>query len=94
MSYLNLALGITTALGIVSSMTAGGVILVIALLSTPTLLGLHKASSLLIAMARSSIFGVAISILGFVFAIIFNLSPGPLISVLCIASLVFLPNKK
>ena len=92
-NYLNLALGFTTALVIVSSMSAVGVILVIALLSTPTLLGLQKASSLWIAMARSSIFGVAISILGFVFAIIFNLSPGPLISVLCIASLVFLPNK-
>ena len=75
-------------------MSAVGVILVIALLSTPTLLGLQKAPSLWIAMARSSIVGLAISVLGFVFAIIFNLSPGPLISVLCVASLIFLPNKK
>ncbi len=93
-SYLNLALGFTTALVIVSSMSAVGVILVIALLSTPTLLGLQKASSLRIAMVRSSIVGLAISVLGFVFSIIFNLSPGPLISVICVTSLIFLLNKK
>ena len=93
-TYLNLALGFTTALVIVSSMSAVGVILVIALLSTPTLLGLQKAPSLWIAMARSSLFGLAISLLGFILAIMLNLSPGPLISVLCVASLVFLPNEK
>jgi len=92
--YLNLALGFTTALVIVSSMSAVGVILVIALLSTPTLLGLKKAPSLWIAMARSSILGLVISLLGFTLAMIFNLSPGPLISVLCIASLVLLAKKK
>ena len=93
-SYLNLALGFTTALVIVSSMSAVGVILVIALLSTPTLLGLQKAPALWIAMARSSIFGLLISVLGFIFALVFNLSPGPLISVLCVFSLVFLPIKQ
>ena len=91
--FLNLALGFTTALVIVSSMSAVGVILVIALLSTPTLLGLQKASSLWIAMARSSLFGLLISIIGFVLAIVLNLSPGPLISVLCVISLILLPNK-
>ncbi len=89
-SYLNVALGLTTALVIVSSMTAVGVILVIALLSTPALLGLRQAPSLWIAMTRSSIFGFAISLAGFVLGMIFNLSPGPLISVICIFALVFL----
>ncbi|WP_320667871.1 metal ABC transporter permease [Prochlorococcus sp. MIT 1307] len=93
-SFLNLALGFTTSLVIVSSMSAVGVILVIALLSTPTLLGLNKATSLWVAMARSSMFGLVISSIGFLMAVIFNLSPGPLISVLCVASLVFLPVKK
>ena len=93
-SFLNLALGFTTALVIVSSMSAVGVILVIALLSTPTLLGLHQAPALGIAMARSSIFGLGISILGFTLAMIFNLAPGPLISVICVASLVFLLKQK
>ncbi len=88
-SFLNLLLGFTTALVIVSSMSAVGVILVIALLSMPTLLGLQKARTLWVAMARSSIFGVGISLLGFVLAMIFNLAPGPLISVLCVASLGF-----
>ena len=87
-SLLNLALSFTTALVIVSSMSAVGVILVIALLSTPTLLGLDKAQSLRIAMMRSSFFGLCISLLGFILSIVFNLSPGPAISVICVASLV------
>ncbi len=91
-SFLNLALGFTTALVIVSSMSAVGIILVIALLSTPTLLGLQKASSLWIAMARSSIFGLVLSLVGFSLAIVLNLPPGPLISVLCVVSLILLPR--
>ncbi len=93
-NFLNLALGFTTALVIVSSMSAVGVILVIALLSAPTLLGLRKAPSLWIAMARSSGFGLVISLFGFMLAMIFNLSPGPLIAVMCVASLVFLSQKR
>ena len=93
-SFLNLALGLTTALVIVSSMSAVGVILVIALLSTPTLWGLQQAQSLWIAMVRSSIFGLALSLIGFLLAMIFNLAPGPLITVLCVVSLVFLSRKK
>ncbi|AAQ00545.1 MULTISPECIES: metal ABC transporter permease [Prochlorococcus] len=90
---LNLALGFTTALVIVSSMSAVGVILVVALLSTPTLWGLIQAPSLWVAMIRSAIFGLCISILGFFLAFQFNLSPGPLISVLCVAGLAILPRK-
>ncbi len=93
-SYLRLALGFATALAIVSSMSAVGVILVIALLSSPTLLGLVQASSLRIAMLRASLFGLLISLVGFFTAITFNLAPGPLIAVLCVASLGFLPRKK
>ena len=90
---LNLALGFTTALVIVSSMSAVGVILVIALLSTPTLFGLNQAASLSSAMIKSSIYGVSISMLGFVLSMIFDLPPGPLISVLCVTSLFLLPKK-
>tara|TARA_Y100001968_G_C19434650_1_gene758965 strand:+ start:1000 stop:1782 length:783 start_codon:yes stop_codon:yes gene_type:complete len=93
-SYLNLALGLTTALVIVSSMSAVGVILVIALLSTPTLFGLSDAPSLWVAMVRSSVFGLAISLLGFFLALTFNLAPGPLISVLCVIALLFIQTKK
>ena len=90
---LNLALSFTTALVIVSSMSAVGVILVIALLSTPTLLGLDKANCLWIAMIKSSLYGLSISLLGFILAISLNLSPGPAISVLCVLSLIFLRKK-
>ena len=93
-SLMNLALGFTTSLVIVSSMSAIGVILVMALLSTPTLLGLQHAPSLWIAIVRSSIFGLIISLLGFFLAMILNLAPGPLISVLCVASLAVLINRK
>ena len=93
-SLLNIALSFTTALVIVSSMSAVGVILVIALLSTPPLLGLTKASSLRIGMIRSSIFGLLISIFGFIISMIFNLSPGPAISVICVLSLIFLKSKR
>ncbi len=93
-SSLNLALGFTTAVVIVSSMSAVGVILVIALLSTPTLLGLQQAPSLWIGMVRSSIFGLVISLVGFLLAMVLNLAPGPLISVLCVASLIFLSKNK
>ena len=92
--FLNLTLGFTTALVIVSSMSAVGVILVVALLSTPTLFGLQQAPALWIAMIRSSIFGIVISLVGFSLAMILNLPPGPLISVLCVASFVFLPKNK
>lgn len=93
-SLLNLTLSFTTALVIVSSMSAVGVILVIALLSTPTLLGVSNAPSLWVAMIRSSLFGLFISILGFTVSLIFNLSPGPAISVLCVISLIFLKRRK
>ena len=93
-SLLNLALSFTTALVIVSSMSAVGVILVIALLSTPTLLGVSKAPSLRVAMIKSSIFGLFISLLGFIISLVFNLSPGPAISVLCVISLIFLKKDK
>ena len=93
-SLLNLVLSFTTALVIVSSMSAVGVILVIALLSTPTLLGVSKAPSLRVAMIKSSIFGLFISVLGFIISLVFNLSPGPAISVLCVISLIFLKRDK
>ncbi len=92
--FLNLALGLTTALVIVSSMSAIGVILVIALLSAPALIGLQKAPSLWVAMARSSILGLIVSLLGFLLAIVFNMSPGPLVAVLCILLIGILPSKR
>ena len=90
---LRLALGFVTALVVVSSMAAVGVILVIGLLSAPALFGLDQAPSLHTAMVRSAGFGILFSFVGFSLAIAFNLSPGPLIGVLCLISLPLL-NKR
>ncbi len=84
---LRLALGFVTALVIVSAMAAVGVILVISLLSAPALLGLHQAPNLYSAMLRAAALGILFSFVGFLLAISFNLSPGPLIGVICLLSL-------
>ncbi|WP_320663610.1 metal ABC transporter permease [Prochlorococcus sp. MIT 1223] len=91
---LRFILGFSTALAIVSSMSSVGVIIVVGLLSGPSLLGLIKSPSLYVAMIRSSVFGCIISLLGFWLALKLNLSPGPLIGVICMASLGLLPSKK
>ncbi len=86
-SSLRMALGFVTALVVVSAMAAVGVVLVIGLLSAPALLSLDESPSLGIAMTRSAIFGLCLALGGFFLAIAFNLSPGPLIGVLCMATL-------
>lgn len=86
---LRLGLGFVTALVVVSSMAAVGVVLVIGLLSAPAIFGLSQAPSLHLAMLRSAGYGVIFSFVGFLLAITFNLSPGPLIGVLCLLSLLF-----
>jgi len=88
-SSLRFALGFVTSLVIVSSMAAVGVVLVIGLLSAPTLFGLNNAPSLHSAMVRSAGYGILFSCVGFLLSIAFNLSPGPLIGVLCLLSLSF-----
>ena len=85
---LNLALGTTTALVIVSAMSAIGVILVIALLSAPSLMGLTDAPSLKVAMIRSSAYGLIISIIGWIIAVNFDLSVGPIIGLVCVGTLL------
>ncbi len=92
-SSLRLALGFVTALVVVSSMAAVGVVLVIGLLSAPALFGLYQAPSLHTAMMRSAVFGTLLTFAGFLLAIAFNLSPGPLIGVICLLSLPFLREK-
>lgn len=92
-SSLRLSLGFVTSLVIVSSMSAVGVVLVLSLLSSPALLGLQQAHSLNSAMLRSSLLGILITFTGFMLAIILNLSPGPLIGVLCLVCISFLKKK-
>ncbi len=92
-SSLRLALGFVTAIVVVSSMSAVGVVLVIGLLSAPALFGLNQAPSLKSAMIRSAGVGILFSFVGCSLSVAFNLSPGPLIGVLCLTSLTFLKKK-
>jgi zinc/manganese transport system permease protein len=86
---LRLLLTLVTAFTVVSAMTAVGVVLVIALMGAPALVALGGASSLRQALARSALVGMAISGTGFLVAIqpAVNLSPGPLIGLLCMGLL-------
>jgi zinc/manganese transport system permease protein len=64
-------------------MAAVGVILVMGLLCAPVLPGLWRVSSLRAAMIQASLIGLALSAVGFLLALLFNLPPGPLIGVVC-----------
>ena len=81
---LKLAMAGITAFVIVSSMAAVGVVLVIGLMCAPALVGLAGATSLRQAVFRASAAGMALSVGGFLLALLLNLPPGPLIGVLCV----------
>ena len=81
---LKLAMTGITAFVIVSSMAAVGVVLVIGLMCAPALVGLAGATSLRQAVLRASATGMALSVGGFLLALLLNLPPGPLIGVLCV----------
>jgi len=80
---LQLVQALVTSMVIVSAMAAVGVILVIGLLCAPVLPGLWRVSSLRAAMIQASLIGLALSAVGFLLALLFNLPPGPLIGVVC-----------
>ena len=85
---LKLAMAGITAFVIVSSMAAVGVVLVIGLMCAPALVGLAGATSLRQAVLRASATGMALSVGGFLLALLLNLPPGPLIGVLCVGLVV------
>lgn len=85
---LKLAMAGITAFVIVSSMAAVGVVLVIGLMCAPALVGLAGATSLRQAVLRASAAGMALSVGGFLLALLLNLPPGPLIGVLCVGLVV------
>ncbi|SAY38389.1 metal ABC transporter permease [Candidatus Synechococcus spongiarum] len=85
---LKLAMAGITAFVIVSSMATVGVVLVIGLMCAPALVGLAGATSLRQAVLRASATGMALSVGGFLLALLLNLPPGPLIGVLCVGLVV------
>ena len=85
---LRFAVTVVTALVVICSLTAVGVVLVIALLCAPVLMHLEQSSSLKTLMLRASGTGLALSSGGIGLAILLDLPPGPLIGVLCVLLLL------
>ena len=85
---LRFAVTVITALVVICSLTAVGVVLVIALLCAPVLIHLDQSTSLKTLMVRASATGLALSAGGIGFAIVLDLPPGPLIGVLCVLLLL------
>ena len=88
---LRILLAVVTTLVIVSAISAVGIILVIALLCAPAVLGLQQASSLSGAMTRAAVIGSSCSLGGFGMALLLDLPPGPVIGLLCLL-LLWLPK--
>ena len=70
------------------SLTAVGVVLVIALLCAPVLIHLEQSTSLKALMLRASATGLVLTSGGIGLAIGLDLPPGPLIGVLCVLLLL------
>lgn len=90
-AQLRFAMTLITALVVICSLTAVGVVLVIALLCAPVLLHVEQSSSLRELMLRSAGTGLLLSAGGMGMAIALDLPPGPLIGVLCVVSLLIKP---
>jgi len=88
-SALRLLLTLVTALAVVSAISAVGIVLVVSLMAAPALLALPKARSLRQALLRSSLWGLLLCGGGFLLAVqdAVNLPPGPVIGVVCLATL-------
>ena len=85
---LRFAITVVTALVVICSLTAVGVVLVIALLCAPVLIHLEQSTSLKALMLRASATGLVLTSGGIGLAIGLDLPPGPLIGVLCVLLLL------
>lgn len=86
---LRFLLTLVAAAAVVSAVSAVGIVLVVSLMAAPALLALPKARSLRQALLRSALWGLVLSGGGFVLAVqeSINLPPGPVIGVVCMATL-------
>lgn len=80
---------VTTALVVISAISAVGIVLVIGLLCSPVLVHVERSLSLRQLMLRSAFTGVLLCSSGMVVAIWADLPPGPIIGVLCMLLLIF-----
>jgi zinc/manganese transport system permease protein len=86
---LHFLLTLVAAAAVVSAVSAVGIVLVVSLMAAPALLAMPKARSLQQALLRSALWGLLLSGAGFVVAVqpSINLPPGPVIGVICMATL-------
>ena len=86
---LRFLLTLVAAAAVVSAVSAVGIVLVVSLMAAPALLAMPKARSLRQALLRSALWGLLLCGAGFVVAVqpAINLPPGPVIGVVCMATL-------
>ena len=85
---IRLICSLITALVVISSITAVGVILVIGLLCAPVLMHVERCHSLKELIWRSAGTGLLLCGGGMMLAVLWDLPPGPLIGVLCMGLLM------
>ena len=78
---------VTTALVVISAITAVGIVLVIGLLCAPVLVHVERSTSLRNLILNSSGTGLLLCGGGMMLAVLLDLPPGPLIGVLCMVLL-------
>ena len=79
---------VVTALVVISAITAVGIVLVIGLLCAPVLIHVERSTSLKSLMLKSAGTGLLLCGGGMMLAVLWDLPPGPLIGVLCMALLI------
>ena len=79
---------VVTALVVISAITAVGIVLVIGLLCAPVLVHVERSTSLRSLMLKSAGTGLLLCSGGMMLSILWDLPPGPLIGVLCMALLM------
>ena len=79
---------VITALGVISAITAVGIVLVIGLLCAPVLVHVERSLSLRDLILRSAGTGLLLCGGGMMLAVAGDLPPGPLIGVLCVTMLL------
>ena len=86
---LRFLLTLVAAAAVVSAVSAVGIVLVVSLMAAPAVLAMPKARSLRQALLCSTLWGLLLSCAGFVVAVqpAINLPPGPVIGVVCMATL-------
>ena len=85
---IRLICSLITALVVISAISAVGIVLVIGLLCAPVLVHVERSTSLGSLMLKSAGTGLLLCGGGMLLAVVWDLPPGPLISILCMGLLI------